>query len=255
MISAPPHLLRRTTAFTVVEVLVFLLIIGMLCAILVPVGGVLRDHARGATCASNLGRVMSGMFVYADDHEGKFPPAMDSSRSTGPGADLPQAVNTWHTYLAGYVGLDENAVALHASGITWRSNSRERTPFSCPTSMTGLVGLPNFTGARLNPWFMYGLNADLPIHAGVSTDRRDGRNIGVGDLLYPGQTMAILETSDWSAVYSREIGDATGSGAALVPHGNAANVAFYDGSVRRIPTGELTSYPSNGVFWAGGFGN
>lgn len=231
-----------SSGFTLTELAILLAIVGILSAILIPVGQVIRDHARGAICASNLGQLMTGMFQYADDHEGSFPPI----QGDGP------ASTTWHGYLASYVGLDASLSELGESGITWRSNSRELTAFNCPVSMEELITLPNADNAHLNPWFLYGLNADLPLHA-IGRDRRSGKNISVDDVIHPEQTMAILETSDWSAAYAREIGDSTGTGRALIPHGMAANVAFYDGSVRRIPYLELIAYESSSLFWAGGY--
>ena len=110
--------------------------------------------------------------------------------------------------------------------------------------------MPGFSGSYLNPWFHYGLNADLPNEA-LGVDRRSGINVTIDDLLYPAETMAILETWDWSAHWSREI--AGGSGSAQIPHGMAANVAFYDGSVRRIEYEELIGYERDSRFWTGGY--
>lgn len=239
-----PQSFTHSRGFTLAELLVLVSIVAILVAIMIPVGGVIRDQARGATCASNLGTLMNGMFRYADDHEGEFPAPLEDARG-----DIPTAMNTWHAYVAPYVEFGSDPVLSFSSGLTWRSNSNEQTVFTCPTSIAELIGLPDFDGGRLSPWYMYGLNAELPSRAGLGS-RRSGSNVTVDDLEYPAQTMAILETSDWSAMYSREIGDPAGTGAALIPHGMAANVAFYDGSVRRIPYEELIAYEPDSRFWA-----
>ncbi len=242
---------RHSGAFSSNEFLVLTAIFAILIAVLLPASGKLRQNARAATCTSNLGALMKAMYSYADDHGGTFAPPMDASLSTFPPPDrpVPQAANTWHLYLTPYVGWATDGLSAFNSGISWRSDSLELNIFTCPTSITQIHRLPEADGAHLIPWFMYGMNADLPTHA-LGVDRRSGRNIAIDDLQHPSQTMAILETLDWSAMYSREV---TNTKFALIPHGQAANVAFYDGSVRRVHYEELLAHQPNSLFWAGGF--
>ncbi len=240
MRSARPHIL------SVNETIVLAAILGLVMAILIPVAEEGRDRARAAACASNLSRLMSAMYAYADDHDGRFAAPLGNFAP-----DLPAAWQTWHAALVPYLDWDADAVTAINSGITWRSDSRQINTFTCPTSIGDIHRLPGATSTHLNPWFMYGLNADLPA-AAYFAGRRSGINISTDDLLHPAETMAILETLDWSAMYSREI-NPDGSGLALIPHGNAANVAFYDGSVRRIPLDSLVSHPETSHFWQGGY--
>lgn len=239
--------------FTLLELLVLLAIAAVLAAVLFPVTGEVRDRARGAVCASNLGQLVQGMYRYAYDHEGMFPPPQDQSLHSGPFPSVPFSMNTWHLYLIPYIGYEwstDEMVDLFAQGVTWRSNSEEAMLLNCPSTLEELAPLPDFDSAYLNPWYHYGLNADLPNRA-LGVDRRSGVNVTIDELLYPAETMAILETWDWSAIWHREIAD--GSGFAQIPHGMAANVAFYDGSVRRIGYEELIAIESDSRFWTGGY--
>lgn len=241
-------------AFTLIELLTVIAIIGILAAILIPVVGKVRDSARASVCVSNVRQMMTAMLIFAEEHEGRFPAPQDESRHNGPNADLPQGVNTWHAYIAPYAGFDHSVRIMYDNDIHWRSNSAEMTVFHCPTTVDNLVPLPNFGGgARLNPHYSYGLNAEMPAAAGMG-GRRSGNNISAGDLHAPTQTMAIMETSDWSATYSREIGGPNGTGQALVPH-NGMNVGMYDGSVRRLTIQELLEIPADSDFWRGGLQN
>ena len=63
----------RRTAFTLIEILVVLAIIGILSAILFPVFSSARESARIATCSSNLKQIYVGTQLYMNDSNGTYP--------------------------------------------------------------------------------------------------------------------------------------------------------------------------------------
>jgi prepilin-type N-terminal cleavage/methylation domain-containing protein/prepilin-type processing-associated H-X9-DG protein len=71
----------RSSAFTLIELLTVIAVIGILAAILIPVVGKVRDSARRAACASNLRQIGQAMHLYHDDH-GHFPNQNDGSYVT-----------------------------------------------------------------------------------------------------------------------------------------------------------------------------
>ncbi len=242
---------RAAAAFTLIELLTVIAIIGILAAILIPTVSAVRESARGATCTSNLRQMINGLYLYAEDHDGRAPPPQDSALHDGPFATIPQSENTWHGYIALYAGLDFAELGdIFESGVTWRSNTTQDTVFHCPSTLNRIVSLPGKDPGRLDPYYSYGLNADLPNEL-TGGGRRSGETFTLETLRDSSRTMAIMETTDWSAHYHREIG----TGYAVVPHGGGQNVAYYDGSVERISAQDLMDIDPNDTFWRGGFAN
>lgn len=240
------HDSRVPRAFTLIELLTVIAIIGILAAILIPVVGKVRESARGSACASNVRQILTGLHLYAVDHGDRFPATQNSELEVGP-FGVPQGQNTWHAYIAAYVGL-ENVPFLPRPWVT-HSHNQQPTVFNCPATLLDVYPLPGKENAPRPPqWYSYGLNSDLP-GAITGRDRRSGVTISVGQVVNPSQTMAILETSDWTAAHAREIG----IGLAMVPHGGGSNVGFYDGSVQRFSAAELMEIPGDDVFWRGGY--
>jgi prepilin-type N-terminal cleavage/methylation domain-containing protein/prepilin-type processing-associated H-X9-DG protein len=72
-IPQPRRSLPTTAAFTLIELLTVIAIIGILAAILIPTVGRVRSSARTSQCASNLRQIGSATLLYANDNRGAFP--------------------------------------------------------------------------------------------------------------------------------------------------------------------------------------
>jgi len=64
---------RNRFAFTLIELLVVIAIIAILAGLLLPAITKAKEKGRQARCVSNVKQIVTGMFMYAQDHRMKFP--------------------------------------------------------------------------------------------------------------------------------------------------------------------------------------
>jgi prepilin-type N-terminal cleavage/methylation domain-containing protein len=68
---------RGHTAFTLLELVIVIAIIGILALMLVPALQTAREKARSTNCVANLRAISTGLTLYADDAHGLMPPTLD----------------------------------------------------------------------------------------------------------------------------------------------------------------------------------
>jgi general secretion pathway protein G len=92
-----PSTASRRAAFTLIELLTVIAIIGILAALVIPTVGAVRTQARQAECISNLRQIGVAITAFADAHRGAFP-----ETSHGAAANLEQI--SWVYTLKPFLG-------------------------------------------------------------------------------------------------------------------------------------------------------
>ncbi len=88
-------------AFTLVEILIVLFVIGVLAALLFPAFERARQNARRSSCQSNLKQIGLGLLQYQRDYDEKAP--FDYADSDGSGAYNPNFDAGWMQILQPYI--------------------------------------------------------------------------------------------------------------------------------------------------------
>jgi prepilin-type N-terminal cleavage/methylation domain-containing protein/prepilin-type processing-associated H-X9-DG protein len=76
------YIMKPKHAFTLIELLTVIAIIGILAAILIPVVGSVRESAKGSLCRSNLRQIGLAAHLYAADNEDFLPPTRPGNIAT-----------------------------------------------------------------------------------------------------------------------------------------------------------------------------
>jgi prepilin-type N-terminal cleavage/methylation domain-containing protein/prepilin-type processing-associated H-X9-DG protein len=192
----------RRRAFTLIELLTVIAIIGILAAILIPTVGKVRATARMTKCASNLRQIAIGNRLYAADNKDFL--ALD-------GGGL-----WWGDRLAPYILNKDRANGVYTDN--------ERSVFNCPAKTT-------------TEWPSYGYNSFALDEANwkyvLSKSPNPSRTILIADMAERRNTSwvrpdndPLARTEDWVLPVEAN------------RHGGRANFAFLDASVRALRVSE-----------------
>lgn len=204
-----PACLRRhpRRAFSLVELLVVIAVLGILALILIPVVARVRASAQSAHCVSNLQQLGHAFALHAEDHRGCLPAPVDLV-----------ADRAWYEAIHPY------------TGTPWSDDLARLAPvFQCPT------------------WTLDGANIATPDNIGYSMSAAMGpghgiaRPIALAGLTQPSRTVLLLERSGPGSIVS-PVGDmsleafGTAYSTAFDAHGcdrhaGSANYLFADGHV------------------------
>ena len=100
------HRSRCTIAFSLIELLVVIGIIGVLASLLMPAFGRAKGKAKDTQCISNLRQIGIGLCIYADENQGKLPFAeRRPTTPVNPTNILPRIVDVLSNQVGGAVAV------------------------------------------------------------------------------------------------------------------------------------------------------
>lgn len=250
--------MRKHHAFTLIEVLVVVAIIALLIAILLPSLRRARDGARATVCGCNLHQLGVAQVMYASEHKDYLAPPEGG------------ATTWWHSYLKKYLantsaptkeGQESKSLMCPVTKIVDRKPPSEYfiagtadhawKSWVDPNPAAGF----NFEGAA-----SYGINGwAQPGGYFASIFKDSGYFFTKIDYARPPSNAAIFADSIWAAGLPQDTDMPptdlyTGDGVTrddlnrnkigmnrfcIDRHSKAVNVAFLDGSTRRILLGDL----------------
>lgn len=208
-------------AFTLIELLSVIAVVGVLAAILVPVIGRVRAAAKTSKCAANLRTVHNGFNLYAADNKGYYPAARFHPTQSDPARgrrnrNSGSYGNHWEGELAPYVGVNLRSVAAE--------NSPVATFSICPEGLTGMNAHLVYKGAAFTA-------------SGYSLDYQ----VKAVEIRNPTKTVLVGDSDDYHlGLWAGMLPGADGKYASGDPvrHANEANYLFVDGHVAKLSLAE-----------------
>jgi prepilin-type N-terminal cleavage/methylation domain-containing protein/prepilin-type processing-associated H-X9-DG protein len=206
--------INRRRGFTLIELLVVIAIIAILAAILFPVFARAREMARRTSCTSNLKQIATGMLMYAQDYDERFP-AGKPDCSHGPFDSWGQGVMGWDDFNMQWLGY----------AIMVQPYIRNIQVFNCP-SVAGPAWKDWMSGGQAvvvaqSFGFINGVHYEWKLADALAA--RCGH--GMASYQWPAQQMMLIDNWSSGAPHS-------GGGFWTGDHRSSNNVAFVDGHVK-----------------------
>jgi len=236
---------RFSSAFTLIELLTVIAIIGILAAILIPVVGKVRESARAAQCSSNLRQIGQAFHMYAEANNGNCPPANNILAHVGAGND-PGSTSAYSTFHGSIWPYMYDARELEIKLI--RNTAPEPNVFQCPTlhySYPRAMDAPAeifYRNQALNDGHSYSYSMNNRVLPNWDTTKQ----VNLDTLESASMAVAVVEAYMWHISQTRweQFG--------LVPHGGAGNFLFYDGHVERRTRNDIPDINDGKFsFWYG----
>lgn len=197
------------SAFTLIELLSVIAIIGVLAAIIIPVVGKVRTTAATTKCLANLRTWGNATALYVGDNKGKLP-----------GSAYVQGATINGVYFGGlaqdaYLHLNRYVLPANHPGATWGYSQADLENYTCTTRTDA--------GHNLT-WAAYGFN-DAPSARSMNTITDPSRLIwatetagGGGGMRWISNGMLVPSNLNLGATTTK-------------PHGDKNNILYLDGHV------------------------
>ncbi|MBC8011478.1 MAG: prepilin-type N-terminal cleavage/methylation domain-containing protein [Burkholderiales bacterium] len=218
---------RSTTAFTLIELLTVIAIIGILAAIIIPTIGKVRQSANRAQCASNLRQIGLAAKSWSADNKGR------TLQGTRNATFIPGAADTWGANVLRY--MQSNNTLLTGQWPerfrcnAWATSEHANNLNTAPANI-------HFVGyGMVDPFGLGGsLNRGTMVSKADSTISTPTRFLYIGERAWNNIWMGRPE-----AAIVTHLSDPLDDG--LKRHGTKSNYLFLDGSVRAMDLPEVVT--------------
>ena len=226
----------RLAAFTLIELLSVIAIIGILAGILIPAVGKVRESSNSATCVSNLRQITAVSLMYANENGGRLP-----SQGKQPDDD---SSTFWFQKIApmlgGYADMDASQAEREIEVYRCPSALAQHTPGNNPnnsliktycinTLLNAAGSYEDSTGARVFP--------GMPVMKAINPAKT---------VIYMDGHLASASMPYWHRDAGRgRLMSSVGNN--FVHSGTSINVALLDGHVGNVTAEEVPE--ENTLFW------
>lgn len=242
-------------AFTLLELLVVIVIVGILAALLLPSLSLAKAQAHSATCKSRLRQMGVALKMYVDEHRNRYPHYLGP-----PGPAYGDAVGRGGR-AAGLVYWSSKLIPYYP--LNWTNSA-----FHCPGYKGINVGPGHFPGA-IDRLGSYAYNAS-GARVLDNTYAKDHEHFGLGPVLYWADAPAVAEAqvkvpSEMLAIGESDYSDRNPGGIAggqdilycgllmersfATRHGKHYNQLWCDGHASGMPPRDLFNPTNNAPLW------
>lgn len=198
---------HHNTAFSLVEVLVVVAILGILAALAFPSFGSASAKARRSECQSNLRQLGVGIQLFASDNNGFLPPTRDDLQQFTAITNGGSSGAHWNQAISDYLGKKD-------AGVT----DKYSEALGCPSWQDD----PAYDPARTWIWG-YGMNNN-PLDDRSYSVWSQGA-VRLSAVTHHSKRVLLADSADWHLARSAR---------AAKRHDNHTNVLFFDGHVASI---------------------
>jgi prepilin-type N-terminal cleavage/methylation domain-containing protein len=243
MITPTPAGGRRKAAFTLVELLIVVAIIGVLAGMLVPTVMTAMDNARQVECMNNLKQIATSVINYTTDYRGGIPPTY-----------IEDTELYWCNLLA-----KRDLPAANTAEMAEDERAGKQSVFLCPATTTNRVKqgdtIPTPDHENAQGWYRLGNNeyaTDCSYYwngyVGTNTENRERfpslsvnysnpRDISIHDISEIAQRSATAMVMDGVFFHEDDVGEPTRIAArhrGTAGKRRKTNIAFYDTHVEAL---------------------